>query len=30
MEVLAEWRRVDASGDFRAWLAQGAPSDDRA
>ena len=30
MEILAEWRLVDASGDFRAWLANGAPSDDRA
>jgi len=30
MEVLAEWRLVAVSSDFRSWLAQGAPSDDRA
>ena len=30
MEILTEWRLVAASSDFRAWLAQGAPSDDRA
>lgn len=30
IEVLAEWRLATASPDFRAWLGQGAPSDDRA
>jgi len=28
-EVIAEWRLAAASADFRAWLAAGAPSDDR-
>lgn len=28
MEILAEWRLAEASGTFRDWLAQGAPSDD--
>jgi hypothetical protein len=27
-EVFAEWRLADASGPFREWLDQGAPSDD--
>jgi hypothetical protein len=27
-EVFAEWRLADASGAFRDWLDQGAPSDD--
>jgi len=27
-EVFAEWRLADASGVFRDWLDQGAPSDD--
>jgi hypothetical protein len=27
-EVFAEWRLADASGSFRDWLDQGAPSDD--
>jgi hypothetical protein len=27
-EVFAEWRLADASGSFREWLDQGAPSDD--
>jgi hypothetical protein len=27
-EVFAEWRLADASGSFRQWLEQGAPSDD--
>ena len=27
-EVLDEWRLAEASADFRAWLAAGAPSDD--
>lgn len=26
--VLAEWRLAQASGAFRSWLAEGAPSDD--
>lgn len=29
MEVLADWRLAAASPDFRTWLGQGAPSDDR-
>ena len=28
-EVLHEWKLAAASGDFAAWLAAGAPSDDR-
>lgn len=28
-DVLAEWRLASVSADFRAWLAAGAPSDDR-
>ncbi len=28
-EVIDEWRLAAASADFRAWLAAGAPSDDR-
>ena len=28
-EVLAEWRLAADSADFRAWLARGAPSDDK-
>jgi hypothetical protein len=28
LEVLDEWRVAALSPDFRAWLAQGAPSDD--
>ena len=28
-DVLAEWRLATVSADFRAWLAAGAPSDDR-
>ena len=28
-EVIAEWRLAAESADFRAWLAAGAPSDDR-
>lgn len=28
--LLAEWRLALADGAFRSWLAQGAPSDDRA
>ena len=28
-EVIHEWRFAAASADFRAWLAAGAPSDDR-
>jgi hypothetical protein len=27
-EVFAEWRLAQASGSFREWLDQGAPSDD--
>jgi hypothetical protein len=27
-EVFAEWRLAEASGPFRDWLDQGAPSDD--
>jgi hypothetical protein len=27
-EIYAEWRLADASGSFREWLTQGAPSDD--
>jgi hypothetical protein len=29
LEVLHEWRLAAASDDFAAWLAAGAPSDDR-
>jgi hypothetical protein len=29
LEVLGEWRLAQASPAFEAWLAQGAPSDDR-
>jgi hypothetical protein len=28
LEILAEWRLAEAPGTFRAWLTQGAPSDD--
>jgi hypothetical protein len=28
-EVLGDWRLAAASSDFRAWLARGAPSEDR-
>jgi hypothetical protein len=28
-DVVAEWRLATTSADFRAWLAAGAPSDDR-
>lgn len=30
MEILTDWRLATASPDFRVWLDQGAPSDDRA
>jgi hypothetical protein len=30
LEVLGEWRLAQASGVFRRWLEQGAPSDDGA
>lgn len=30
MEVMADWRLAATSPEFRAWLGQGAPSDDRA
>lgn len=30
MDLLAEWRLAAVSPDFRTWLGQGAPSDDRA
>lgn len=29
LEILDEWRVAVASADFRHWLAEGAPSDDR-
>jgi len=28
-DIVAEWRLAAISADFRAWLAAGAPSDDR-
>jgi len=28
-EIVAEWRLAAVSADFRAWLAAGAPSEDR-
>jgi hypothetical protein len=28
LDVYAEWRLAEASRPFRAWLDQGAPSDD--
>jgi hypothetical protein len=28
LDILAEWRLAESSAAFRAWLAQGAPSDD--
>lgn len=29
MSIWDEWRLAAATGDFRSWLARGAPSDDR-
>jgi hypothetical protein len=29
LSILEEWRLAEAAGDFRAWLEQGARSDDR-
>jgi len=28
LEILAEWRLAETPGAFRAWLSEGAPSDD--
>ena len=30
LEILTDWRLAQAAPDFLAWLAQGAPSEDRA